>query len=62
MSTEEITKEIIITMIQKGFFDGTDNRKTQSTIREERTESVCQAYHSVAKMVNNCSQRPLDSF
>lgn len=55
MSNEEISKEIIVALIQKGLFDQMDNNQSYTSKREERTHAICQAFSSITKTVNDCT-------
>ena len=55
MAPEEIAKEVIVAMIQKGLFDYADNTESQATIQEERTHAICQTFTSIAKTAYDCS-------
>lgn len=54
MTSQDITKEIIVSMIDKGLFDGADAKATHETMRTERVNAVCKAYSTIAKTVNDC--------
>ena len=53
MTSEEISKEIIVAMIQQGLFDKTD-KSTCSGKHEERAQSICQTFSRITKTVNDC--------
>jgi hypothetical protein len=54
MTSEEISKEIIVSMIQRGFFDSVDNSETYEKMNTERTNSICKTLSAITKTINQC--------
>lgn len=48
MQHNEIARDIVIAMIAKGFFDGTDTRESQSAVQKSKVDAVCEAYKQIA--------------
>ena len=54
MTTEEITKEIIVSMIQKGHFDPVNNMTIHEVTCINSTDFICKTFSAIAKTVNDC--------
>lgn len=57
MSIEEIAKEIIIAMIQKGHFDQVDKHNNQTVISEERITHICKSYIALTETLRTSPLR-----
>lgn len=53
MSVEEITKEIVIAMIQKGYFDQCTDNHNQTTRTDERIQLISKAFREICSTVKD---------
>lgn len=53
MSAEEITKEIVVAMIQKGYFDQCADNHNQATRTDERIRLISKAFREICTTVKD---------
>jgi hypothetical protein len=53
MSAEEITKEIVVAMIQKGYFDECTDNHNQSTRTDERIRLISKVFREICSTVKD---------
>lgn len=59
MSHEEITKNIVVAMIERGLLDYCDNNVSQNDRKKERLSAICEAFTEIDKTVQKSMIIPL---